>query len=206
MGYALFYAQLGRTHASAKPLRGFGGAGVVEIVEDFRTDTYRAVYTVRFAGSVYVLHAFQKKSKRGSQTPHQEMELIRRRSRRPKRTIVRVRSTVMTTELTPIRRGSGNVFADLGFPDAASHLLKASLVVRIQDAIDQRGYSQAEAGRIIGISQPDISRMLSGHFRDVSVERLMRFLQALGYEIDIVLRETGNPENGQTIHLQPQTA
>ncbi len=48
--------------------------------------------------------------------------------------------------------------------------------------------------------------MLSGHFRDVSVERLMRFLQALGYEIDIVLRETGNPENGQTIHLQPQTA
>jgi len=79
MGYALFYAQLGRTHASAKPLRGFGGAGVVEIVEDFRTDTYRAVYTVRFAGSVYVLHAFQKKSKRGSQTPHQEMELIRRR-------------------------------------------------------------------------------------------------------------------------------
>ncbi|MDQ3561009.1 MAG: helix-turn-helix domain-containing protein [Pseudomonadota bacterium] len=112
----------------------------------------------------------------------------------------------MTTELTPIRRGSGNVFADLGFPDAASHLLKASLVVRIQDAIDQRGYSQAEAGRIIGISQPDISRMLSGHFRDVSVERLMRFLQALGYEIDIVLREAGNPENGQTIHLQPQTA
>lgn len=112
----------------------------------------------------------------------------------------------MNPELTPIKRGSSNVFADLGFPDAASHLLKASLVVRIQNTIEQRGITQAEAGKIMGIGQPDVSRMLRGHFRDVSVERLMRFLQALGYEIDIVLTEAGNAANGQTIRLEPRTA
>ena len=79
MGYALYRAQLGKTHESAKPLKGFGGAGVVEIVEDFRSDTYRAVYTVKFAGVVYVLHAFQKKSRKGAETPQHEIELIERR-------------------------------------------------------------------------------------------------------------------------------
>lgn len=79
MGYALYRAQLGRMHGNAKPLKGFGGAGVVEIVEDFRSDTYRAVYTVKFAEVVYVLHAFQKKSKKGAETPRHEIELIGKR-------------------------------------------------------------------------------------------------------------------------------
>ena len=69
IGYALHFAQMGDKHSSAKPLQGFGGAGVLEIVEDHDGDTYRAVYTVRFAEVVYVLHTFQKKSKRGVKTP-----------------------------------------------------------------------------------------------------------------------------------------
>jgi phage-related protein len=77
MGYALY--QIGKMHESAKPLKGFGGAGVVEIVEDFRTDTYRAIYTVKFSDVVYVLHAFKKKSKKGRETPRHEIELIKRR-------------------------------------------------------------------------------------------------------------------------------
>lgn len=81
MGYALYRAQIGELHESAKPLKGFGGAGVVEIVENHSTDTYRAVYTVQFAGVIYVLHAFQKKSKRGVKTPERELDLIRRRLR-----------------------------------------------------------------------------------------------------------------------------
>lgn len=105
---------------------------------------------------------------------------------------------------TSIRRGSRNVFADLGYAEADSHLLKASLVSRIQDVIDRRGLTQGEAGTIMGIGQPDVSRMLRGNFRDVSVERLMRFLRALGYEIDIVVREPGRPATSQTIHLQPE--
>ena len=79
VGGALWEAQLGRKAGWSKPLRGFGGAGVLEVVDDFDGDTFRAVYTVRFAGAVYVLHAFQKKSKSGIKTPAAEMETVRRR-------------------------------------------------------------------------------------------------------------------------------
>jgi phage-related protein len=81
MGYALYVAQRGRKHTDAKPLKGFGGAGVVEIVSDHRGDTFRAVYTVRLEGALYVLHAFQKKSKSGRATPKADLDLIERRLR-----------------------------------------------------------------------------------------------------------------------------
>lgn len=79
IGFAIFMAQCGEKHQSAKPLKGFGGAGVLEVVENFGSNTYRAVYTVKFAGVVYVLHAFQKKSKRGSSTPRHDTGLIGQR-------------------------------------------------------------------------------------------------------------------------------
>lgn len=78
-GYALYLAQIGRKHEDAKPLKGFGGAGVLEVVSNHDGDTYRAVYTVKFSSAVYVLHAFQKKSKAGSRTPATDMELVERR-------------------------------------------------------------------------------------------------------------------------------
>jgi phage-related protein len=78
-GFALFQAQIGEKHDDAKPLKGFKGSGVLEIVDDFDGDTYRAVYTVRFAEVVYVLHVFQKKSKRGIATPKQDIELVEQR-------------------------------------------------------------------------------------------------------------------------------
>jgi phage-related protein len=78
-GQALFAAQIGGKHSGAKPLKGFGGAGVLEVVEDDDGSTYRAVYTVRFAGIVYVLHAFQKKSKTGIKTPVAEIDRVRTR-------------------------------------------------------------------------------------------------------------------------------
>ena len=77
VGYALYFAQKGDKHKDARPMRGFGGASVLEIVERFDGDTYRAVYTVQFESAIYVLHAFQKKSKRGIATPKEEMELVR---------------------------------------------------------------------------------------------------------------------------------
>src|SRR5271154_2427715 len=79
VGGALWEAQIGRKAPYAKPLRGFGGAWVLEIVDDFDGGTFRAVYTVRFAEAVYVLHAFQKKSRRGIATPKAELDLIDRR-------------------------------------------------------------------------------------------------------------------------------
>lgn len=82
VGGALWEAQAGRKASYAKPLKGFGDAGVLEIVDDFDGDTFRAVYTVRFANAVYVLHAFQKKSKRGVTTPKAELDLIDQRLKR----------------------------------------------------------------------------------------------------------------------------
>ena len=81
VGYALYLAQIGAKYKGAKPLKGIG-PGVLEVIADNRGDTYRAVYTVRFAERVYVLHVFQKKSKKGIATPQSEIELVRRRLRR----------------------------------------------------------------------------------------------------------------------------
>lgn len=81
-GVALYAAQIGETPPIAKPLRGFGGAGVLELVENDAGGTYRAVYTVRYATAIYVLHVFQKKSKRGRQTPQRDIDLIKERLKR----------------------------------------------------------------------------------------------------------------------------
>ena len=78
-GYALYLAQIGKKHEQARPLKGFGSAGVLEVVEDWEGNTYRAVYTVRFMCGVFVLHVFQKKAKRGIATPKVDLDLIRDR-------------------------------------------------------------------------------------------------------------------------------
>ena len=78
-GFALYLAQTGKKHDQTKPLKGFGGAGVLEVVEDHMGDTFRAVYTVKLASAVYVLHCFQKKSTRGIETPKPDIDLIRER-------------------------------------------------------------------------------------------------------------------------------
>ena len=78
-GYGLYLAQIGDTHADAKMMKGFDGGSVLELVEDFDGSTYRGVYTVRFKEWIYVLHAFQKKSKRGRKTPQADIETVRRR-------------------------------------------------------------------------------------------------------------------------------
>lgn len=78
-GFALSLAQAGDKHDAAKVLKGFGGAGVLEVVEDVVGSTYRAVYTVKFAEAVFVLHCFQKKSKRGIATPKEDMDIIHAR-------------------------------------------------------------------------------------------------------------------------------
>jgi phage-related protein len=85
VGTALMWAQMGEKHAIAKPMRGFGGASVLEIIEDYAGDTYRAVYTVRFKARIYVLHCFQKKSKKGNETPKHDVKLIEERLEQAKK-------------------------------------------------------------------------------------------------------------------------
>lgn len=108
-----------------------------------------------------------------------------------------VKGSSMKTKKMKIERGSGNVFADLGHPDAETHLLKAELVTRIDKIIRQRGLTQAEAAKLLGLSQPDVSRLLRGNFREYSVERLLRLLTALGRNVEIVIREPRSQRQGR---------
>lgn len=86
------------------------------------------------------------------------------------------------------QRSSGNVFADLGSADAEEHLVKASLVLKIGRIIEERSLTQTAAAKAMGIDQPKVSAMLAGQFRGYSVERLMRFLVALGQDVEIVVK------------------
>ena len=103
------------------------------------------------------------------------------------------------TDDSSVTRGTQNIFADLGFPDPETHLLKAGLVRRIGEIIADNGLTQTEAAERMGLSQPDVSRLTRGQFRDVSVERLMRMLTRLGCEVEIVLREPGRPATARDI-------
>ncbi len=97
----------------------------------------------------------------------------------------------------PIEQGSGNVFADLDRPDAEALLLKAELVTRIDRIIRGRRLTQARAAELLGLSQPDVSRLLRGSFRDYSVERLLRLLTVLGHDVEIVIRKSAARRRGR---------
>ena len=94
----------------------------------------------------------------------------------------------MTKKKIGYQIGSGNVFADLGLPHAEEHLVKAQLVYKIDTLLHERELKQVEAARLFGIKQPDVSKMLRGDFRQFSVERLLRFLVALGQDVEIVIK------------------
>jgi len=105
-----------------------------------------------------------------------------------------------------VREGTRNVFADLGFADADAHFVKAQLVARVIEAMAQRSMTQTAAARTTGVTQPMISRILKGQFRDVSVERLMRMLIRLGSEVEIVVRGPGAPISASSIIRVAETA
>jgi predicted XRE-type DNA-binding protein len=84
--------------------------------------------------------------------------------------------------------GSGNVFKDIGVPNAEEHLVKAQLVFKIDAILKKRGLKQVEAADLFGVRQPDVSKMLRGDFRQFSVERLLRFLVALDQDVEIIVK------------------
>ena len=98
------------------------------------------------------------------------------------------------TRKAKITVGSGNIFADLGLPDAATHFLKAQIVSEIYRLTKERKLTQVQAGKRLGISQPEVSRMFKGHFREYSIERLMEFLTTFDRDVEILVkphRKTG---------------
>ncbi len=96
---------------------------------------------------------------------------------------------------------SGNVFKDIGIPNAEEHLIKAQLVFKIDAIMKDRGLKQVEAADLFGIRQPDISKMLRGEFRQFSVERLLRFLVALDQDVEIVIKPHRNGNNAPALHV-----
>lgn len=103
----------------------------------------------------------------------------------------------MTADNVEIERGSGNGFANLGLQDAEAHLLKAQLVTRIDDVVRRRGLKQVEVAKLLGLSQPDVSRLLRDSFREYSLERLLRLLTALRRDVNIVIRESRSERQGK---------
>jgi predicted XRE-type DNA-binding protein len=97
--------------------------------------------------------------------------------------------------------GSGNVFRDLGIPNAEEHLIKAQLVFKIDQIMKSRHLKQAAAAALLGIKQPDVSKMLRGEFRQFSVERLLRFLVALDYDVEIIVKPRRSRGDTAALHV-----
>jgi predicted XRE-type DNA-binding protein len=97
--------------------------------------------------------------------------------------------------------GSGNVFKDLGVPNAEEHLVKAQLVFKIDGIMKERRLTQVQAAALFGVRQPDVSMMLRGEFRQFSVERLLRFLVALDQDVEIVIRPHRDRSNAPALHV-----
>jgi phage-related protein/predicted XRE-type DNA-binding protein len=192
LGQALFEAQIGGKHPAAKPLSGFGGAGVLEIVADYEGNAYRGIYTVKLGSAIYVLHTFQKKSKRGDQD-------AKTRSRSDRSAAEGGRSAlpshILTEALTgslrmvhTVTRGSGNVFADLGLENPDEELLKAQLAVRIRAVISEQGLTQAKAAKVLKVAQPDVSALVNGRISGFSLERLFSFVRRLGDDVEVTIK------------------
>jgi predicted XRE-type DNA-binding protein len=158
-------------------LKGFGDASVLEVIESQAGNAYRAVYTVRFAAAVVVLHVFQKKSKSGIETPKPDMDLMEARLKK---------AAELMKESH--QRGTTNVYADLGYKSADEMLVKAQLVTTIAEILTERGYTQTKAAAVLGIAQPKLSKMLRGQFRGFSERKLMDCLTLLGRDVEIVVR------------------
>jgi predicted XRE-type DNA-binding protein len=157
---------------------------------------------------VYVLHVFRKKSKRGIATPKKELELIRKRlklAEQDPQTMERARRTGMSKHETIIE-GVGNVFDDLSMPDAAAELVKAQLTFQIAKRIKALGLTQTTAAARLGISQPDVSRLMKRRPTGFSTDRLLALLTALDIDIDIVLRPASAPTHTAKVSIREELA
>jgi predicted XRE-type DNA-binding protein len=151
-----------RSHARVGILK--PGGGVLEVVNDYDGNAYRAVYTVRFKSAVYVLHAFQKKSKKGIRTPEHEIDIVRQ------------------------RLGRAKEIHTAGHVKGASDLAKAELAAGIARIISSKRLTQAAAAKVLHVDQPKVSALLRGRLSGFSTERLLKFLRMLGSDVDIIIR------------------
>jgi phage-related protein/predicted XRE-type DNA-binding protein len=175
---ALTIVAEGRMPDIAKPLKGFG-SGVLELALRYRGDAYRIVYAVQLGADVWVIHAFQKKSKTG----HQDAPIRARSGSAAAEPITG--DVAMTDEPLEVIRGSGNVFRDFGSPDADREQLRAILAARIIGVLDDRHLSVRDAHALTGIAAADFSRIRRVNLERFTIDRLMTILSRLGQEVEV---------------------
>lgn len=168
----------------AKPLKGYGGAGVVEVVESYEGNAHRTVYTVIFNDAPYDLRALEKKSTKGIATSPRDLGLIRQRfagGSRCSRSAEQVydRRLSMTKHID-YQVSSGNVVADIGGSQPEEANAKAELALQINRLIEHRALTQTEAAKVLGIKQPKVSALMRGQLTGFSIERLIRFRGSAG--------------------------
>jgi predicted XRE-type DNA-binding protein len=185
----LYLVQTGQHPSSAKILKGLG-SGTVELVDDFDGDTYRAVYTVRFWRRRLRSARLQEEVEAGRQdtaTRYRSGEAAIKGCRARLCGAFQEGEKMMARKVK-VEVGSGNIFADLGLPDADTHFLKAQIVSEIYRLTGERKLTQAQAGRLMGITQPEVSRMFKGRFREYSIDRLIGFLTSFDRDVEIVVK------------------
>jgi phage-related protein/predicted XRE-type DNA-binding protein len=204
IGDALREAQRGGKHRGVKSLTG-NLTGILEITADDDNRTFRTVYTIKIGEIVYVPHAFCKKSKSGIATPKKEIDLILRRLKtaethhKEPMVIAKVRRRKTTyVGGEKIVRGSGNVYADLGLPNAGDLLARAQLLDAIRAVVAQRRFTQMHVADLTGVKQPKISVLLGGDTHGFTAERLIRMLNALGQDVEIRIHPARKNEVGHT--------
>jgi phage-related protein/predicted XRE-type DNA-binding protein len=187
VGHALWSAQIEGNHPHAKALKGFGDASVIEIIEDWQGNAYRAMYTVRFEEAVYVLHVIQKKSRSGVETPRADIDLVK------------VGRRAMAKRNIKFEIGSGNVFKDLGLKNPEERLAKTQLATQIMFTLEARKLTQTAAAKLLGIAQPKVSNIYRGNLNEFSIERLMRLLNRLHRDVRIVVESKERRRRGRMI-------
>ena len=180
-GYALHQAQVGNKHEQTKPLKGFGSAGVLEVVEDSCGGTFRAVYTVKFGDAVYVLALFSEEIHAGHCNTKARHELNLGAIESSRGALQR------RNKMIEIEEGTGNVYADLGMADAEEMIVKAQLATKIGEIIKSRKWSQQQAGNVLSVPQSKLSKMLRGQFRGISEAKMLDCLTRLGRDVQIVV-------------------
>jgi predicted XRE-type DNA-binding protein/phage-related protein len=177
-GRALQFAQAGDKHPAAKPLRGFGGGGILEIVEDYDRRSYRAVLYGSLQGSRVRSPCVPEEIEEGNRN-----DAV---SREPDQGEIEVGDPKSRAEKWV--KSSGNVFADLGFANADELSVETELLRRIIAIVRERNLSQRAAARVLGIDQPKVCALMNGRTRGYSIARMLRFLAALDQDVEIRIR------------------
>ena len=184
LGDELQLIQFGGMPKDAKPFKGVG-SGVFEIALRYDAEAYRTVLAVQLGKKIYVLHAFQKKSKKGIETAKHDVDLIKRAIRRSDRSWP---VSTKRRKSTRVEVGSGNVFADLGLKDADQLMARSQIGVHVFQILEHKRLKQREIASILGIAQSDVSHLMNGHFSRFTTDKLLDFLRRLNRKVIIKVR------------------